>query len=441
MVALTAEPTTTDCAAQIGGGGEEDSQAAAAALELLSLASRAVHADDYISTHRAVAPAVHVSTTFRYSGDAATLVEGSNVDALAPHDSHVYSRESAPNTTRLEAVLTSVLGGPAVTYTSGLAAFHALLVFLNPRQIAILSGGNGDRGGLGYHGCRSVVGLVSKLSGLRQLNLDSEADLALLGPDDLVHVETPVNPTGEARDVGRYAALAREKQCYLSVDATLAPPPLQDPLALGADVVMHSGTKYLGGHSDMLCGVLAVSRRRDRDHGGPPASAPSGSTWAASWAALRAGSALRSLRTLELRVCRQSASAESLVAWLAAELGQQQQQPGGGRGAAVRAVVDQVLHASVQPDGAPSWLKTQMPHGYGPVFAIRMRSEAPRPPPARQAAPLPARHQPRRRREPDRMAHHDRQDRRQTPAARERRRRGLGGPEGRPGERLRGPGR
>ena len=126
-----------------------------------------------------------------------------------PYDSHVYSRESAPNSTRIEAILTSILNGPTLSYASGLAAFHALLVYLNPKRIAI---------GGGYHGCHGVIRLMSKLTGLEMVDLDC-ADTELRA-GDVVHVETPLNPTGEARNLALYAAKARRTGAYLTVDAT-----------------------------------------------------------------------------------------------------------------------------------------------------------------------------------------------------------------------------
>ena len=283
----------------------------------------------------------------------------SNAQPSAPLDSHVYSRASAPNTTRLEAVLSSLLGGPTVTYASGLSAFHAMLVHVNPRRIAI-----GD----GYHGCHGVVRLLSRLTGLQQLPLDCDA--SALRPGDVVHVETPLNPSGEARDLAAYARKARAAGAYLTVDATFAPPPLQDPLALGADLVMHSGTKYFGGHSDMLCGTVTVAPRHGR-------------RWVEELLEQRmyTGSVMgsfegwlgmRSLRTLELRITRQSATATALVAWLAKQL----LLPADSTStSAAAAVVERVQHASLQEEALVegSWLRRQMPGGYGPVFAILMK--------------------------------------------------------------------
>lgn len=96
-----------------------------------------------------------------------------------------------------------------------------------------------------------MLNLASRLTGLRIVDLDDvivptngeQQPKVRLEKGDLVHVETPWNPTGEARDLAMYAAAAHEAGALVSVDATFGPPPLQDPFALGADVVMHSGTK------------------------------------------------------------------------------------------------------------------------------------------------------------------------------------------------------
>ncbi|CAN8098972.1 unnamed protein product [Discula destructiva] len=335
-----------------------------------SPATLAIHADDHLNSHTAVAPPLHTSTTFRYPSDPDALTPWSNTDPA-----HIYSRISAPNTTRLEAVLTALLHGPSLTYASGLAAFHALLVLLNPRRIAI---------GGGYHGCHGVVALVAKLTGrLEKLDLD-DAGLAALQPGDLIHVETPLNPTGEARDLAYYARIARARGCVLSVDATFAPPPLLDPFAWGADVVMHSGTKYFGGHSDMLCGVLAVRPEVDAQRGWVARLREERVFLGSVMGSLEGWLGVRSLRTLEVRVLRQSENAGRLVAWLDGEVVQKQQKEekgdqggggGGGGGGVVGRVVEKVQHASLQPEAREegSWLRQQMPRGWGPVFSIVMR--------------------------------------------------------------------
>lgn len=336
----------------------------------LSLTARAIHAGDHLNSHHAVAPPMHVSTTFRYSDDPDKLAAWDNVNPANPHDSHVYSRDTAPNTTRLEAILSSILDGPSLTYSSGLAAFHAILVYLNPRRIAI---------GGGYHGCHGVIRLVSKLTGLATLDLDC-AD-SELGPGDVIHVETPLNPTGEARDLEFYAAKAARTGAYLCVDATFAPPPLLEPLRWGADVVMHSGTKYFGGHSDMLCGVVTVAGRHADKW--VPGLREERLVLGGVMGSFEGWLGIRSLRTLEVRVRKQSADAQKLVDWLA------RRSDGGGGGAAaasdddddaaataaLKKMVAGVKHASLQPEARDpnSWLTRQMPNGYGSVFSILLK--------------------------------------------------------------------
>jgi len=267
------------------------------------------------------------------------------------HDAHIYSRLSAPTTTRLETALSSIMNAHCLTYSSGLSAFHALLIHLNPRRIAI---------GAGYHGCHGVISIVSKLSGLQKVDLHDLAawDAAGITKGDVVHVETPLNPTGEASNLAWFAEEAHKRGAILTVDATFAPPSLLDPFRWGADAVMHSGTKYLGGHSDMLCGVLAVQRE---------------DWWKALYnericlgsvmGSFEGWLGLRSLRTMELRVSRQSASAGALVEWLDSAADE-----------SVKKAVHKIQHASLQKADM-GWLKQQMPNGFGPVFAIWMANE------------------------------------------------------------------
>ena len=210
-----------------------------------------------------------------------------------------------------------------------------------------------------------MLALHTKLTGAKILNLDCEEEE--LGEGDVVHLETPVNPTGEAFCIQQYAEKAHRRGAWLVVDATFGPPGLQEPFQWGADVVMHAGTKYLGGHSDMLCGVLATQRedwlrglREERLHLGSVMGSLEG------WLGVR------SLRTLDVRVQRQSENCGRLVEWLA-DLAR-----GGVHGVdgkVVRKVVERIHHASLQ-ESDMAWLRPQMPNGYGPVFAITMRNEA-----------------------------------------------------------------
>ncbi|KAL3424872.1 Cys/Met metabolism PLP-dependent enzyme [Phlyctema vagabunda] len=334
----------------------------------LSLASLTVHADDYLNSGVDVAPPMHVSTTFRYPRDPESLKVTTNPDD--PYEGHIYSRITAPNTTRFEAILSRILKGPALTYSSGLSAFHAALVFLNPKRIAI---------GEGYHGCHGVIDIHSKLTGLKKLDLDCAAEDLEAG--DVVHVETPLNPTGEARNLQAYAEKAHSRGAFLVVDATFGPPPLLDPFLWGADLVMHSGTKYVGGHSDMLCGILAVNPTRAAE-GWFDTLARERVYLGNVMGNMEGWLGVRSLRTLEVRVERQASNAEKLVQWLHTALHPQQETAGGdtttlssGNTQIVREVVKSITHASLQTEDIKSgWLKEQMPNGYGSVFSISMQS-------------------------------------------------------------------
>ena len=319
----------------------------------------AIHADDPFAAVTDVAPPLHLSSTFRYASNPEVLVPARDAPASLPGDAHIYSRHTAPSTTRLEAMLETLLGGPCVCYGSGLAALHAFYVFLNPRVVSI---------GGGYHGSHGVINLHKKLTGAKVMGLD--CDEAELGHGDVIHLETPVNPTGEALSIRKYAEKAQRRGAVLIVDSTFAPPGLQEPFSLGADVVMHSGTKYLGGHSDLLWGVLSTRKekwveglREERTYLGNVMGA------------MEAWLGVRSLRTLQLRVERQSESATRLVQWLHGILsGKEASRQVGEVENAVNRTVESVKHASLQIKDK-AWLQEQMPHGYGPVFAILMKEE------------------------------------------------------------------
>jgi cystathionine gamma-synthase len=186
---------------------------------------------------------------------------------------------------------------------------------------------------------------------------DADWDAAGLGKGDLVHLETPINPTGIAFNIAHFAERAHARGALLSIDSTFGPPGLQDPFKWGADFSMHSGTKYIGGHSDMLCGILATApgaEGLDRARVLRAERLFLGSVMGN----LEGWLGVRSLRTLELRVQRQSSNAENLVTWLV-----------GSADPVVKSVVRKVEHASLQTEDF-EWLKKQMPNGFGPVFSV-----------------------------------------------------------------------
>jgi len=329
-------------------------------FNMLSPSTAAVHADDPLNIVDDVAPPIHVSTTFRYARDPSLLRPFSERGhPILESNEHCYSRQTTHGTSRLEAILAVLLKKPVLTYSSGLSALHALLTFVNPKKVAI-----GD----GYHGSHGVLALHTRLTGCKKLGLDCDADE--LGEGDLICLETPINPTGRAFNIQHYADKAHSRGALLMVDSTFAPPPLQDPFRHGADFVMHSGTKYIGGHSDLLCGVLAVKREEDfkklfEDR----------LFLGAVMGGLESWLGVRSLRTLELRVMRQSESATRLVDALDGALTGHTVGTGLSQSDVqiIKKVLKQVHHASLQTEDYKSgWLKKQMPDGYGPVFSIVM---------------------------------------------------------------------
>ncbi|KAK2766313.1 hypothetical protein FQN54_007830 [Arachnomyces sp. PD_36] len=317
--------------------------------------TRALHADDPLNQVTDVAPPLQLSTTYRFPNDPEELIPSEDPIEDFNGKNYVYAREFAPNATRFEAILSSLLNGHAVSYSSGLAALHAALVLLNPRHVSV---------GEGYHGSHEVIGVLSRLSGLKKLPLNCPAED--LDKGDVILLETPVNPLGVAFSIEEYAQKAHERGAYLIVDSTFAPPGLQDPFLWGADIVMHSGSKYFGGHSDMLCGVLATKNKdwtkrlfEDRVAIGSVMGNMEG------WLGVR------SLRTLEIRVQRASQNSAEIVSWL--HRAQNASNPAqGSEEFVIQSVLERIYHASLQDE---PWLQKQMPNGFGPVFSIVLRSE------------------------------------------------------------------
>ncbi|KAL4801987.1 hypothetical protein BDV18DRAFT_154601 [Aspergillus unguis] len=308
---------------------------------------------DFICLDMPDYPSEHDDITIAFDTEAADLEGVSDPDKT----SHVYSRLSAPNYTRFETILSTLLHGEVISYSSGLSALHAALALLNPRRISI---------GKGYHGCHGVIDLFSRLTGLQKLGLDCPAEQLEAG--DVIHLETPVNPEGTSFNIEELAKKAHSRGAYLIVDGTFAPPPLQDPFQWGADLVMHSGSKYFGGHSDVLCGVLVTKNKdwaqqllKDRVFLGSVMGNME------SWLGVR------SLRTLEVRVERLSQNTTKLVSWLQNAL-QSSAPPAGSDEAVTQKALERVFHSSLQKSDE-TWLLKQMPNGFGPVFSITMREE------------------------------------------------------------------
>ncbi|HUO83464.1 MAG TPA: aminotransferase class I/II-fold pyridoxal phosphate-dependent enzyme [Gammaproteobacteria bacterium] len=193
----------------------------------------------------AVVAPIHLSTTF-VRGPDGRLTHG-----------HNYARESNPTRAALETCLAALEGGSAAAaFASGSAAALAVFNAVAPAGRIVCSADV-------YHGiARQLVDIVARW-GTRVIFVDAgdlDAVRAAMPSDTrLLWIETPSNPLLKIADIAALADIAHRAGARLACDNTFATPILQQPLALGADLVMHSTTKYIGGHSDVLGGAVVAS--------------------------------------------------------------------------------------------------------------------------------------------------------------------------------------
>ena len=178
-------------------------------------------------------------------------------DEVGVHKGYEYSRTANPTRTALESVLASLEGGRrGLAFASGMGATATLAYLLRPGDHLVLP--NDVYGG--------TYRLVARVLGEWDVTFDAvdmtdlgEVESAIREQTRLVWVETPTNPLLRIVDIEAVAALARGAGAWLAVDNTFATPYLQRPLELGADLVVHSTTKYLGGHSDVVGGAIVTN--------------------------------------------------------------------------------------------------------------------------------------------------------------------------------------
>jgi cystathionine gamma-synthase len=197
----------------------------------------------------AVAPPIHLATTFRH-GPSGERVAG-----------YEYQREGNPTNDRLREALAALEGGAeAVTFASGMAAMTALLECL-PNGARVLIPDDC------YTGLRMLCAEYLPERGIRAEMVDmgdiDAVRAACAGGIALLWIETPSNPRMKISDIAALAEIGHAAGAVVVADNTFATPLLQRPLALGADVVMHSTTKYFGGHSDVLGGALVFAQRNE----------------------------------------------------------------------------------------------------------------------------------------------------------------------------------
>ena len=190
----------------------------------------------------AVMPPIHLSTTY---------IRGNEGD-------FVYSRSDSPNRRALEECLTALEGGAgSVAFASGMAAVAGVFQSLQQGDHVILPDDT-------YFGVRVLVTNLLARWGLTHTMVDmtdlTAVQTAIHPNTRLVWIETPSNPMLKISDIAAIAAIAHDAGALVGVDGTWATPMLQPALALGADVVVHSTTKYLGGHSDLTGGIVVAAQ-------------------------------------------------------------------------------------------------------------------------------------------------------------------------------------
>jgi len=265
-----------------------------------------IHAGgDIDRTTGAVAPPIYQTSTFAFAS-----CEQGAARFAGQEDGFIYTRMGNPTTARLEAAVAALEGGfGGLATSSGMSALCTIL-------FALLGQGAHMVGSSSVYGpSRVVVERDFSRFGVTSTfveTADLDAVRAALRPETrLVFVETPANPTMAITDIAAVAELARAHGAMLVVDNTFSSPILQRPITLGADIVMHSMTKFLNGHSDVVAGMVipateALYRRIRPVHAYLGACMDPHQAWLT----------LRGLRTLSMRVRTAQEGARQVAPWL-----------------------------------------------------------------------------------------------------------------------------
>jgi cystathionine gamma-synthase len=287
----------------------------------------------------AIIPPIHLATTYERDPDN-QYSKG-----------FAYSRPDNPLTRQVEDVLSALEGGArTLIYGSGMAAAtSAFLALERPAHIVAPT--------VMYWGLKKWLVEDAPSLGIRSTfvdgtSLDATARAIEPGSTRLIWVETPANPMWGVTDIRGAADIAHRSGAVLAVDSTVATPVLTQPIALGADVVMHSATKYLNGHSDVLAGALVFARadayaeRAARNRG----------MLGAIIGPMEASLLLRGMRTLHLRVRHQSASALHIA-----------------RHFAGHPRIEAVLYPGLPGDPGHAIASRQMSGGFSGMLSVRVK--------------------------------------------------------------------
>lgn len=262
------------------------------------------------STHDADAPELSPETVAVVAGrpphapDAPMNVPVHLTSTYVAGGGVAYGRYGNPSWTAFEETLGELEGGRCVSYASGMAAISAVLDLVAPGGLVVAP----------RHSYTGTVALLEERASQGRIRVrfvdisDTPAVAAAAAGAAMVWFETPTNPALELADIAAISAAAHEHGALVAVDNTFATPLRQRPLALGADLVVHSATKYLSGHSDVVMGAAIAA---SEEHAA--ALVQRRSLAGAIPAPLETFLALRGLRTLAVRLDRAQANAQELV--------------------------------------------------------------------------------------------------------------------------------
>ena len=289
----------------------------------------------------AVVPPIHPATTFARDDRYETT-------------GYTYSRDANPTAAHVEEVLAELEGAEdALVFSSGMAAVATFFDSLGAGDHAVAPR-------VMYHGAADLLRRLAKRRGVEVGFFDASEPGALEaairpGRTSVVWIETCVNPTWDPIDVRAAAGVARDAGAVLGVDATATPPVTLRALDLGADIVFHSATKYLAGHSDLLAGVLATGAADERWREIGAARTRMGGVLGAFEAWLL----LRGMRTLHLRYERQAANALAIA-----------------RHFEGRAGIEAVLYPGLESHAGHETAKRQMAGGFGAMLSLLVEGGA-----------------------------------------------------------------
>jgi cystathionine gamma-synthase len=265
---------------------------------------------------------------------------------------YAYGRPDTPNVRQAESVLQRLEGAEAcLLFGSGMAA--ATTAFLALERPAHVVAPN-----VMYWALKKWLADDARTLGIEATFVDATSTEAIKaaiqpGRTRMVWIETPANPMWGISDIAAIASMAHDAGAILGVDSTVATPVLTQPLALGADIVMHSATKYLNGHSDVLAGALAFARKDavlDR-------AAHVRSNLGAVLAPFEAYLLIRGMRTLHVRVRHASSSALTLARHFAQD-----------------SRIVEVLYPGLQSDRGHAVAARQMQGGFGGMLSVRVKA-------------------------------------------------------------------